>query len=58
MRTTKQGDQTKHLTNSLQMFNHLLEAARAVDAAKVDALREARDYEGLEMYILEHLMGL
>jgi xylose isomerase len=58
MRTTKQADQTKHLSNSLQMFNHLLEAARAVDAAKIEAFRDARDYEGLEMYILEHLMGL
>jgi len=28
-----------------------------VDAAKVEGYRAERDYEGLEMYILEHLMG-
>ena len=57
MRTTKQADGTKHLANSLAMFNHLLELVRAVDAAKVEELRAARDYEGLERYILEHLLG-
>ena len=58
MRTTKQADDTKHLANSLKMFNHLLKAARAVDDAKIEAFRQARDYEGLELYILEHLMGV
>ena len=58
MRTTKQADETKHLANSLKMFNHLLAAAREVDRAKVEAFRQARDYEGLELYILEHLMGV
>jgi xylose isomerase len=58
MRTTKQADETKHLANSLKMFNHLLKAARSVDNAKVEAFRQARDYEGLELYILEHLMGV
>jgi len=57
MRTTKQSDQTAHLANSLKMFNHLLAAARAVDEAKVEALRNARDYEALDLYILEHLIG-
>jgi hypothetical protein len=28
-----------------------------VDDAKVEAFRVERDYEGLEMYILEKLMG-
>jgi len=58
MRTTKQADETKHLANSLKMFHHLLKAVRAVDNAKVEAFRQARDYEGLELYILEHLMGI
>ena len=57
MRTTKQADQTKHLANSLAMFNRLLAAVRSVDDKKVEALRDARDYEALELYILEHLMG-
>lgn len=57
MRTTKQADGTKHLANSLAMFNHLLALVRSVDEEKVEALRQARDYEGLELYIMEHLMG-
>ena len=57
MRTTKQADQTKHLVNSRRMFLHLLEVARSVDAAKVEQYRAERNYEGLEMYILEKLMG-
>ncbi len=57
MRTTKQTDQTRHLANSRQMFLRLLEVARSVDAAKVEQYRSERNYEGLEMYILEKLMG-
>lgn len=57
MRTTKQADQTKHLANSLRMFQRLLKAVRSVDAAKVEQLRQERDYEALELYIMEHLMG-
>ncbi len=57
MRTTKPGDQTKHLANSKQMFQLLVDVARSVDAEKVEAFRSERDYEGLEMYILGKLMG-
>jgi xylose isomerase len=57
MRTTKQADQTKHLANSKAVFERLVAVARSVDAAKVEAFRAARDYEGLEMYILNKLMG-
>lgn len=57
MRTTKQADQTRHLANSLKMFQHLLAAARSVDVAKVESFRQERDYEGLELYIVEHLLG-
>ncbi len=57
MRTTRDADRTRHLANSLKMFNHILKLVRSVDEAKVEALRDARDYEGLELYILEHLMG-
>jgi xylose isomerase len=57
MRSTKQEHQLKHLSNSLAMFHHLLGIVRAVDASKVEAFRAQRDYEGLEMYILEKLMG-
>jgi xylose isomerase len=57
MRTTRQADQTKHLANSMALFRRLLGVARGIDAAKVEALRAERDYEGLEMYILGELMG-
>lgn len=57
MRTTKQVDQTRHLANSRQMVLRLLEVARSVDAATVEQYRAERNYEGLEMYILERLMG-
>jgi xylose isomerase len=57
MRTTKPADQTRHLANSREMFLRLLDVAHGVDDAKVEAFRVERDYEGLEMYILEKLMG-
>lgn len=56
MRTTKQADDTRHLANSLRMFQHLLALVRSLDEAKVEAFRQERDYEGLELYILEHLI--
>ena len=57
MRTTKQADQTRHLTNSKAIFERMVQLVRSVDAAKVEAFRTQRDYEGLEMYIVEHLLG-
>ncbi len=52
MRTTKPGDQTKHLANSREMFLRLLDVVRNVDANKVEEYRSERDYEALELYIL------
>jgi xylose isomerase len=57
MRTTREADQTKHLVNSRAIFLRLVEVARSVDAAKIEDFRSRRDYEGLEMYILDRLMG-
>ena len=57
MRTTKPGDQTKHLANSKEMFLRLLDVARSVDGQKIEEYRAERDYEGLELYILSTLMG-
>jgi xylose isomerase len=56
MRTTKPALQTQHLANSKAIFEMMVDLARSVDAAKVEAFRAERDYEGLEMYILRHLM--
>jgi xylose isomerase len=57
MRTTKPEQQTKHLANSRAIFLHLVNVARSIDGATVERLRAERDYEALEMYILEKLMG-
>jgi xylose isomerase len=57
MRTTRPGSQTRHLANSRQVFQRLLDVVRRVDTETVESFRAERDYEGLEMYILEHLMG-
>ncbi|HVS36448.1 MAG TPA: TIM barrel protein, partial [Gemmataceae bacterium] len=57
MRTTKPEEQTRHLVNSRAVFLRLVEIARSVDTARVEQYRAARDYEGLEMYILAKLMG-
>jgi xylose isomerase len=57
MRTTRSGDQTRHLANSREMFLRLLDVVRDLDKDKVEAFRAERDYEGLEMYVLGMLMG-
>jgi len=57
MRTTKPEHQLQHLINSKNLFLKLVEVARSVDEKKVQAFRDNRDYEGLEGYILTHLMG-
>jgi len=48
---------TKHLRNSLQLFLRLVELSRSLDADRVAALVEARDYEELDWLILTHLSG-
>src|SRR5260370_168588 len=57
MRTTRAADQTKHLANSKAMFLRLLEVVRKVDVKRVEGYRAERDYEGLEMYVLQTLLG-
>ena len=57
MRTTKQADQTAHLSNSLEIFLMLVDAVRSLDEKRIDEYRSNRDYEGLESYIVKHLMG-
>jgi xylose isomerase len=57
MRTQRTDVATKHLTNSRQIFLNLLELARSLDKNKIDQLITQRDYEELEMLIINHLMG-
>ena len=58
MRTQKAEVATKHLENSRRIFLHLLEKVRTWDRRLEEQYVAARDYEGLEMAILEHLMGV
>jgi xylose isomerase len=48
---------TKHLRNSLQIFLRLVEIVRSLDQAKYKELIYARDYEELDWFILNKLMG-
>ena len=56
---TQQGELvTKHLETSREIFLALLKKVRSVDAAKEQSFIDARDYEGLERYLLLHIMGM
>lgn len=57
MRTQKQAVNTKHLANSKAVFEFLLDKVATLDRSREAELIEARDYEGLDRYILSHLMG-
>ncbi|TCS75918.1 hypothetical protein EDD64_105100 [Effusibacillus lacus] len=58
MRTQPQELSVKHLANSKKLFLHLIEKVRSYDREKEKEFLADRDYEGLEMYVLEHLMGI
>jgi xylose isomerase len=57
MRTQKDAVACKHLANSKAIFLKLLEISRSLDQTKIAQLRSERDYEELEMYIIESLLG-
>ncbi|MBR2860356.1 MAG: TIM barrel protein [Clostridia bacterium] len=56
MRTTTYEDNFKHLENSLKIFKMLEEKAERFDYAFKDECIKNRDFEGLEMYVMELLM--
>ena len=58
MRTQKAEVATKHLSNSRRIFLALVEKARTFDTKQEKQLIAERDYEALELLVLEHLMGL
>jgi len=58
MRTQKGDGVMDHLLNSRKTFLHLVDKVRSIDVQKEAAFIEARDYEGLDSYILAHLMGV
>jgi xylose isomerase len=58
MRTQRGSPVTEHLANSRTLFLHLVEKVRSLDQKLVEQMRDARDYEALELYILRHLLGV
>ncbi len=58
MRTQKRGDSFKHLATSLDMFKALLEKVRTLDKKVERQYIKERDYEGLDAFILRHLLGV
>jgi len=57
MRTQKLDVSTKHLSNSRTIFLKLLEVSRSLDQSAIDALIAERDYEELDLLIVNALMG-
>ena len=57
MRTTVLEESMYHLSHSKAMFLRLLDIVRGVDPAKVEQFRRNRQYEQLEMLILNALTG-
>ena len=57
MRTQKQEGSTDHLLGSRKNFERILAKVRSVDTKLEQQFIENRDYEGLDQYILSHLMG-
>lgn len=58
MRTTKTSDSYKHLENSLKIVKALEEKVMKFDKQKQQDFVTRRDLEGLEMYVLNLLMGI
>jgi xylose isomerase len=58
MRTQTGSPVTSHLANSREIFLHLVEKVRTLNRETERAFIADRDYEGLELFILKHLMGV
>lgn len=58
MRTTKDEDSYKHLENSLKIVQALEDKVAKFDYSKQRAFVANRDFEGLEMYVMNLLMGI
>ena len=58
MRTQKRAMSTEHLKNSQEIFLRLVEVSRQINRKVMTEYIAARDYEGLELFILKTLMGL
>lgn len=57
MRTQLDESATKHLRNSLNVFLRLVEIVRSLDNQRIEQLISTRDYEELDWYIFNALIG-
>jgi len=57
LRTQKDDVATRHLSNSRTVFLKLLEISRSLDDDKLEAMIGERDYEALDLYIVQSLLG-
>lgn len=57
LRTQKEGQATRHLVHSKEIFLHLLDVVKSVDMSKIEEYRKSRSYEDLEYYIISKLLG-
>jgi len=55
MRTQKQEDSVRHLKTSREMFLRSLKIVRSIDEKRWQSYINKRNYEGLEMFILENI---
>ena len=58
MRTTRDEDSCRHLENSLKIFKALEEKVERFDYDFQRKCVENRDFEALEMYVMNLLMGI
>jgi xylose isomerase len=56
MRTQKDLQATRHLSNSREVFLRLLEISRSLDEAFIEKCIKERDYEELDLYIVKSLL--
>ncbi len=57
MRTQPFEIATKHLANSKEVFERLVQVSATIDRKEWQQYVDALDYEGLEMFVLRNLMG-
>jgi len=57
MRTQKAEQSHLHLKNSKEIFLMLVDLVHSIDRNAWQGYVDARDYEGLELFIIKHLMG-
>jgi xylose isomerase len=57
MRTQKAENANLHLKNSLEVFHWLLEVSRELDNGIIEQFRRERNYEELDLYIMQKLLG-